>query len=422
MRKRTAGFVGAAIAAVLISVGPRLHAAPAPDCVTCHDQFTPQAVMDWRNSRHAEEDIGCDGCHKGDHRSARDVGNLKTITAQTCGGCHERQMQQFASGKHAKAWEAAQALPTAHALPMAAGPDAKGCASCHKIGLKSETEVGRLKSQGSLFGHASCDSCHTRHMFSVNEARQPQACQTCHMGFDHPQWEMYSASKHGVRALLKQNGTLPANTPAPRCQDCHMANGDHAVRAPWGFFGVRLPLPDDPQWRADQLTIMQALGLLDAAGAPTLRLETARDLDLLRMSEQAFEAERERMFETCNTCHSGNFVRAEFERGDDLIREADRLFAAAIRVVAGLYTDGTLPRPAGSTQRMPDLLAMREAPSPIERRLFEMHLEHRLRAIQGAFHSNPDHSLARGFSRLAGDLADIEAMARNLRGAATKTQ
>lgn len=201
-----------------------------------------------------------------------------------------------------------------------------------------------------------------------------------------------------------------------------MANGDHAVRAPWGFFGVRLPLPDDPQWRADQLTIMQALGLLDAAGAPTLRLETARDLDLLRMSEQAFEAERERMFETCNTCHSGNFVRAEFERGDDLIREADRLFAAAIRVVAGLYTDGTLPRPAGSTQRMPDLLAMREAPSPIERRLFEMHLEHRLRAFQGAFHSNPDHSLARGFSRLAGDLADIEAMARNLRGAATKTQ
>ena len=64
---------------------------------------------------------------------------------------------------------------------------------------------------------------------------------------------------------------------------------------------------------------------------------------------------------------------------------------------------------------MPDLLAMREAPSPIERRLFEMHLEHRLRAFQGAFHSNPDYSLGQGFSRLAGDLADIEQMAGELR-------
>jgi len=29
---------------------------------------------------------------------------------------------------------------------------------------------------------------------------------------------MYSASKHGVRALLKQSGTLPEGTPAPACQ------------------------------------------------------------------------------------------------------------------------------------------------------------------------------------------------------------
>jgi hypothetical protein len=39
------------------------------------------------------------------------------------------------------------------------------------------------------------------------------------MGFDHPQWEMWSASKHGVRYLLTQNGTLPEGTPAPTCQN-----------------------------------------------------------------------------------------------------------------------------------------------------------------------------------------------------------
>jgi len=113
-------LAGIALASLAIAgaAGGQAMAA-APDCIGCHDQATPLVVMDWRASRHAEEDIGCDGCHKGNHRSASDVANLTVITAQTCGGCHERQMQQFTAGKHARAWEAAQALPTAHALPMA---------------------------------------------------------------------------------------------------------------------------------------------------------------------------------------------------------------------------------------------------------------------------------------------------------------
>ncbi len=32
---------------------------------------------------------------------------------------------------------------------------------------------------------------------SAGACVEPQACQTCHTGFDHPQWEMYSSSKHG---------------------------------------------------------------------------------------------------------------------------------------------------------------------------------------------------------------------------------
>lgn len=141
----------------------------------------------------------------------------------------------------------------------------KGCGGCHKIGLKSEQEIKDLKKTSGGFGVASCDACHTRHTFSKKEAQQPQACQTCRMGFDHPQWEMYSASKHGVRALLRQNGTLPPQTPAPTCQDCHMQGGHHAVDTAWGFLAVRLPLPEDKQWAADRVTILQALGVLDPA-------------------------------------------------------------------------------------------------------------------------------------------------------------
>jgi hypothetical protein len=373
--------------------------------------------MDWRASRHAQEGIGCDACHKGDHRAANDTGKLTTVTAQTCGGCHERQMLQFSAGKHARAWEAAQALPTAHALTMTLGPGAPDCAGCHKIGLKPEAEIARLRAEGSTFGHASCDSCHTRHLFSLMEARQPQACQTCHMGLDHPQWEMYSASKHGVRALLKQTGTLPGNVPAPRCQDCHMAGGNHEVRTAWGFFGVRLPLPRDAEWRADQATILQAFGVLDARGEPTLRLDTFRDLDMARLTTAAFDAERSRMVATCIDCHSSSFVTSELARSDEMIRAADREFAAAIRVVAGLYADGLLPRPVGTNSSFPDLLAIRRAPAPVERRLYDMYLEHRMRAFQGAFHNSPGHSLRDGRAALVRDREAIEAMAAELRRA-----
>ena len=90
-------------------------------------------------------------------------------------------------------------MPTFHMQPMALMDGMKGCGGCHKIGIKTDVEIKELRKQGGQFGVASCDSCHTRHLFSKKEAQQPQACQTCHMGIDHPQWEMYSSSKHGVR-------------------------------------------------------------------------------------------------------------------------------------------------------------------------------------------------------------------------------
>lgn len=130
----------------------------------------------------------------------------------------------------------------------------KGCGGCHKQGIKTEEEIEKLKSEGSVYGNASCDACHTRHSFSVKEAQQPQACQTCHTGFDHPQWEMYSGSKHGVRYLLKQNGTLPEDTHAPTCQTFHMPNGNHEVRTAWGFLAVKLPMPEDEQYPLYMLT------------------------------------------------------------------------------------------------------------------------------------------------------------------------
>ncbi len=232
-----------------------------------------------------------------------DASKAAVPTPEVCAECHDVQVTQFKKGKHALAWAAVKAMPTTHMLPMELIDGMKGCGSCHKIGLKSAKDIKELKESGQSHGLASCDACHTRHTFSVKEAQQPQACQTCHMGFDHPQWEMYSSSKHGVRYLLKQNGTLPANTPAPTCQTCHMQEGNHEVRTAWGFLAVRLPMPKDKQWAADRATILQALGVLDPDGKPTARLDVVKAADVARLTAEDWQRERDKMIKTCSQCH-----------------------------------------------------------------------------------------------------------------------
>jgi cytochrome c553 len=235
------------------------------------------------------------------------------------------------------------------------------------------------------------------------------------MGFDHPQWEMYSASKHGVRFLLKQNGVLPETVAAPTCQTCHMQDGNHEVRTAWGFLAVRLPLSDDPIWKADQVTILQALGVLDLRGNPTGRLNAVKAADVARLDAASFDQERNKMIKTCTQCHAESFAKGELEKGDDIIRQADHLLAEAIRVIADLYKDGIIDQPKGYAEAFPDLLAFHDAPRPIEHKLFVMHLEHRMRTFQGTFHANPDYALWYGWSEMLRDLAEIKEEAANLR-------
>ena len=384
-------------------------------CVDCHKKATPNIVSDWQVSKHSQNEIDCSTCHGDQHTSAADVAKVQIPTPETCALCHETRVQQFKSGKHAFAWAAMKAMPTIHWQPMALIEGMKGCGGCHKIGLKTEAEIKELKKNGAGFGVASCDACHTRHIFAVQEARQPQACQTCHMGFDHPQWEMYSASKHGVRYLLKQIKTLPETVAAPTCQTCHMQGGNHAVRTAWGFLAVRLPMPEDKQWAADRATILQALGVLDPDGKPTGRLEVVKAADVARLTQEDWQKERDEMVQTCNQCHSANFARAELEKGDQIIKESDRLLAEAIRTVAALYKEGVLQKPSNYAYAFPDLLTFHDAPTTIEQKVFVMHLEHRMRAFQGTFHANPDYALWYGWSEMQRDLTEIKTMAEELR-------
>jgi hypothetical protein len=288
----------------------------------------------------------------------------------------------------------------------------KGCGGCHKIGVKDEKEGEDLAKAGLRYGRASCDACHTRHTFSAKEARQPQACQTCHEGSDYPQWATYTSSKHGVRHLLKQLGVMPAGSPAPACQDCHMQGGDHEVRSADAACEWLLPMPEEKEWATDRVTILQSLGFLDPDGKPTAR---SAPPEATRLGVEARKAERERITRVCEQCHSRGFARGEMEKGDQSVRDADHLMAQGIRVVAALYRDGVLRKPASYASAFPDVLAFHHAPTPIELRLWEMFLRHRVTAIQGTFHASPNHAFWDGWSAMRTDLTEIEAMAEELR-------
>ncbi len=405
--------------AVILCFTVTSSSAHADKCVKCHSKVTPKIVSDWKLSKHFQNDVSCSECHGSRHKKGKkDAHKVRIPTPETCASCHEERVKEFKAGKHAYAWAAMKAMPTAHRQPMALMDGMKGCGGCHKIGLKTEKEINELKRQGQKFGIASCDACHTRHLFSVKEAKQPQACQTCHMGFDHPQWEMYSSSKHGVRYLLKQDGILPSDAAAPTCQTCHMQDGNHEVRTAWGFLAVRLPLPEDEQWKKDRITILQALGVLDPQGKPTKRLEVVKAADVARLDEASWQKERDKMIKTCSQCHSPKFARKELEKGDEMIKQADRLMAEAIRIVADLYQKGYLKKPASYPYPFPDILTFHDAPTVIEQKLFKMFLKHRMRTFQGTFHMNPDYALWYGWSEMKQDLTEIKELAEEIKARA----
>ncbi|EGJ49294.1 multiheme c-type cytochrome [Desulfocurvibacter africanus] len=391
------------------------------NCVQCHKRETPNIVTDWSLSKHAANGVDCKECHGGEHTSAKDTQEAVFATPEVCQNCHEEQVAQYQRGKHALAWVSVNAMPTTHYQPMALLQGLEGCTGCHVIGIKDEETARSLQKQGVRYGLSSCDSCHTRHTFSTLEASQPQACRTCHMGFDHPQWEMWESSKHGVRYLLKQDGVLPPEASAPKCQTCHMPQGDHGVMTAWGFLAVRLPMPENKQWAEDRTTILKGFGVLDPQGKPTARLEAVKAAKLARLTQEEWQQQRDKMLAVCAQCHSEGFARNELHKGDEMIRESDALLADSIRVVAKLYQDGVLRKPKNYAYAYPDLLTFQDAPTMIETRLWLMFLKHRMRTFQGSFHQNPDYTFWYGWSEMIQDQNAIREMAQGMRRDSGKT-
>ena len=394
-----------AVGIVLLATGIASAAANKSTCIDCHKKVTPGIVQQHLEGKMGKKGIDCSACHGSAHNKMDDARLAKMPTPETCAGCHSKQAGQFKEGKHNLAWIASSSMPMMGHQPMTvAGEGYKGCSSCHKIGVQPDAEKSR-----SRYGHAQCDSCHTRHSFKKSEAQDPRACMTCHMGFDHPQWEMWSTSKHGTIWQIEGKDSKRA----PTCQTCHMSNGDHNVMTSWGFLALRLP-EDDKDWMNDQVTILQALGVLDEKGAPTARLDLVKAGKVARLTKEEFQKERDKMTAICARCHGASYAKGQLDAGDLVVKDVDKIMAEAIRVVQGLYKDGILNKPADWAMA-PDLLQFYEAKSSVEQDLYVMFLEYRMRAFEGAFHMNPDYMHWYGWAPMKETLQKIKDEAAKLR-------
>lgn len=393
----------------LMAVQPFAASALPSDCEECHARITPMIVKDF-NRGAMSATMTCAGCHGDAHRGADDAHLAKLPTIATCAECHESQASQYLSGKHALGRIAMEAMPNTHRQPDAFIEGQKGCGGCHTLGLTDDAARTAENRRYYRYG-MDCQNCHTRHAFSAAEAREPEACQTCHTGFDHAQWEMWSGSKHGVTYLMNRAISPENRDRAPTCQDCHMQGGNHRVMSAWGFLAVRLP-EDDAEWMGYRLSILKGLGVLDAAGNPTGRLDVVKAGNVARLTAEEFQAERRPYVAACERCHSPDFVAENFKNADAMVKESDRLMAEAIEIVAGLYRDGVI---GDGTRAYPDLLAFYDVDTKIEETLYEMFMDHRMKAFQASFHMNPDYATWYGYAKLNKDLVEIREMATAMR-------
>ncbi len=201
-------------------VDPKLYGSPEGQvCIKCHELKTPGLHGMWRQGRMGQAGVNCYDCHRAEKQTEKTPADpdgydhrgfwiAQLVTPKDCSRCHKEQFEQQQPSHHAKGANILNSLDNYLGTVLGGGAAvATGCRQCHGSNIKvlengkldpatwPNTGIGRINPDGSK---GSCSACHTRHRFSVGQARRPDACGKCHLGPDHPQMEVYNESKHGI--------------------------------------------------------------------------------------------------------------------------------------------------------------------------------------------------------------------------------
>lgn len=362
------------------------------ECVVCHFKTSPGIVEQYGNSSMARAEVKCSDCHAAPADYPQAVEHegtyiLASPTPSKCEKCHKTEVAQFYQSRHSlPAYVAVagskeltpeqlafyQSIPEGQFSPSKArnaiaeleGPDLTPftCLSCHSIGVpNSDGSVGR------------CQKCHLRHEFNLEQARKPETCNNCHIGPDHPQWEIYQESPHGIAYMTMghtwnweaEPGNLTVRDfPAPTCAICHMSG--------FGTVGTTHDLGDRLTW---------------FLFAPISERRPSWEDNMVRMQGVCFE------------CHNTNFIKNFYaaadkatERVNEFVRQSDQIMQPLIDL--GLLT----PAPFDE---------------PIDFTYFELWHHWGRTAKFGIWMQGPDYSQWHGAYEVLSDLAELKEMVEN---------
>jgi len=393
------------LALVMLSIGrsaepgdtarPDALAASTDECVVCHRRSTPGIVEQYGHSTMAAAEVRCRDCHQ----VARDYPGavehegafvLAQPTPALCQRCHGEEVAQFYQSRHSlpayvamagtEALSESQvamysAIPEGqfapdrmrHALFAIEGPDVTpfACASCHNI--------GRPQPDGSV---GECQQCHLRHEFSLEQARKPETCNACHIGPDHPQWEIYQESPHGIAyatggALWNwgaEPGTLTVRDfPAPTCATCHFSG--------FGASGTTHDVGDRLSWYL---------------------------FSPISERRPAWQDNKGRMVNVCMECHNDEFLADFYAAADRATEAVNAWVRESDAIVAPLRSQG--------------LLTDEPFDQPIDFVYFELWHHWGRTAKFGVWMQGPDYTQWHGAYEVLSDLAELRALAEELLG------
>jgi len=385
-----AALLAVAVGGTLSTATTATTAAQQEPCLACHAGVTPGIVEGWKLSEHSEVGVSCLTCHQareGDPSAFEHNGFTVTavVSPNYCAQCHAKEVEENLKSKHAYAavngplkpyYKQAKALgldpfsqETAKQLdPVEIArraltplyPDSgilkkigllddpdydhenvymTGCMQCHGtfviVGEDGELKgwpnngVGRINPDGSL---GSCAACHTRHTFSVAEARKPETCGQCHLGPDHPQMEIYLESKHGnIYEAQGENWNWeaedwgPDDIVAPTCATCHMSGFGGAVETTHDV-GSRL------KWEIQAKDVMfqsRESNLAEYGFVP---------------DEQLARENRERMLAVCTQCHSPDWAKGYLASYERVLGDYQKVWDYTKGLLQQAYAEGLISK------------------------------------------------------------------------------
>ena len=313
-------------------------------CITCHKEESRALYQMWGSSKHHRANVGCYECHAAeaddpdvvtDHYESPPISVI--VSPRDCARCHEQEVEQFIGSHHSKAARILGSLDNVLA-EVVEGNSAfitpgfehgnsaaavSGCWQCHGSQVRvlaggkldpatwPNTGIGRFNPDGS---EGSCSACHSRHTFSVEQARKPENCGKCHMGPDHPQIEIYEESKHGIafhankdRMNLDSSKWVVGEDywHAPTCATCHLsATKNQPVTHD---VGMRISWNNRP--------------------AISVRPEVADAKMGLPGAAVVWQTRRQNMQDVCLNCHNQGWVDNFYTQYDALVELYNTKFA-----------------------------------------------------------------------------------------------